>query len=383
MATLANRPQRLDVSEYLKQETQRSSGTQTQWWTEFEELYNKRLWHQLTKKVLEFVKTQSFPRLLDLYENFISDFETKMNCLTLTEMVGYIIAQMPSFESRIEFVTRMKDKVKANREATILCNVFIGRAMLEGGQMDQVKELLEQTNQLIDEETGVTSVHSRFYQLSSDYHQKMGNHCEFYRDALRYLGCQSVAQYDIEDSETKAQRAFTLSLAAILGESIFNFGELLQHPIVDAMKPEHRYMKDLLYAFNSGDLTKYEGLKPQWSQQPDLASHELQMRQKICLLSLMEQTFKSQNGLITFEEIAKQTRLPTNEVELLVMKALSLGLVKGTIDEVDQTVHLSWVQPRVLDKTQIEGMRKRLDKWFDDIHVIEKLLETRAHEIIN
>lgn len=383
MTTSANRPQRMDVSEYLRQQTQRSTGAETQWWTEFEELYNKRLWHQLTKKVYDFVKSQSFPHLLDFYENFISDFETKINGLTLIEIVGHIIGQMPTPESRVEFVTKMKEKVKNHREATILCNVFIGRAMLEGGQMDSVKELLETTNQLIEEETGVTSVHSRYYQLSSDYHQKMGNHCEFYRDALRFLGCQSAAEFDAEDTETKAQRAFTLSLAAILGESIFNFGELLQHPIVDAMKPENRYMKELLYAFNSGDLTKYEALQPQWSQQPDLASHELQMRQKICLLSLMEQTFKSANGLISFEEIAKQTRLPTIEVELLVMKALSLGLVKGTIDEVDQTVHLSWVQPRVLDKSQIESMRKRLDKWFDDIHVIEKLLETRAHEIIN
>ena len=53
------------------------------------------------------------------------------------------------------------------------------------------------------------------------------------------------------------------------------------------------------------------------------------------------------------------------------MKALSLGLVKGsiclshlsiclsiylsgTIDEVDQQVNMTWVQPRVLDYTQVK-----------------------------
>ena len=35
------------------------------------------------------------------------------------------------------------------------------------------------------------------------------------------------------------------------------------------------------------------------------------------------------------------------------MKALSLSLVKGSIDEVDQKVHMTWVQPRVLDREQV------------------------------
>jgi len=142
-------------------------------------------------------------------------------------------------------------------------------------------------------------------------------------------------------------------------------------------------MKELLLAFNSGDLARYETLRPQWSQQPDLVQNEIQMRRKICLLSLMEMTFKSNDGVITFADISKQTRIPINEIEVLVMKALSLGLVKGTIDEVEQTVHLSWVQPRVLDKNQIESMKSKLDNWFKDINQIENVLEKRAQEIIN
>ena len=38
---------------------------------------------------------------------------------------------------------------------------------------------------------------------------------------------------------------------------------------------------------------------------------------------------------------------------MLVMKALSFGLVKGSIDEIDQKVHMTWVQPRVLDLQQV------------------------------
>ena len=35
------------------------------------------------------------------------------------------------------------------------------------------------------------------------------------------------------------------------------------------------------------------------------------------------------------------------------MKALSLGLVKGSIDQLDQEVNMTWVQPRVLDINQV------------------------------
>lgn len=42
------------------------------------------------------------------------------------------------------------------------------------------------------------------------------------------------------------------------------------------------------------------------------------------------------------------------------MKALSVGLIKGNIDEVDQKVQMTWVQPRVLDLQQV-GHRTLVD----------------------
>lgn len=39
---------------------------------------------------------------------------------------------------------------------------------------------------------GISTVHGRYYQLSSDYHQINGQHALYYRDALRYLGCTDL-----------------------------------------------------------------------------------------------------------------------------------------------------------------------------------------------
>ena len=238
---------------------------------------------------------------------------------------------------------------------------------------------MKEIGPIIDQEAGVTPVHGPYFQLSSDYHQLIGNHADYYRNALRFLGCTNLEEEPVEDLE---RRAFALSLAALLGDSIFNFGELLQHPIVNYLKGSNSWVLELLYAFNSGNLDKFDALRPKWTAQPDLAAHEKQLRLKISLLCLMEMTFNSSNGVLTFTEVAQKTHLSEDSIELLVMKALSLGLVKGTIDEVEKKIYLNWVQPRVLDKTQITSLRNKLDNWSRDVRQMEKLLEDRIQEII-
>ncbi|KAL0155825.1 hypothetical protein M9458_050088, partial [Cirrhinus mrigala] len=69
-------------------------------------------------------------------------------------------------------------------------------------------------------------------------------------------------------------------------------------------------------------------------------------------------------------------------VELLVMKALSVGLIKGSIDEVEKKVHMTWVQPRVLDVQQIKGMKDRLDFWCGDVKNMAMLVEHQAQDIL-
>ncbi|XP_049511660.1 26S proteasome non-ATPase regulatory subunit 13 isoform X2 [Dermacentor silvarum] len=344
-----------DVGAYLKKQQEQSPPELSQQWAEFEELYNKRLWHQLTLKLLTFVRCpqmQQGSALFQMYENFISEFENKMKPLSLVEIAAQVSQSIPDMEQRLGFITKTKEK-----------------------------KVLEETESQAESLPGVTEVHGRFYQLCSDYHQQMGDHQAYYRDALRFLGCTSLDRIPMEEQR---QRAFALCLAALLGEGVYNFGELLAHPILECLQGTDRHwVVQLLSAFNSGSLAQYEALRPAWSLQPDLAACELSLRQKMCLLCLMEMAFQRPGSRLSFQEIAAQARLPLNEVEVLVMKALSLGLVRGTIDQVDGQVHMQWVQPRVLSREQIAGMKKRLDAWNADVASMEKLLETKAHEIIS
>lgn len=346
-----------DVTGYLKQQQSNSATPElaTEWHT-LEDLHNKKLWHQLTLKLTDFVKDAYFASgdgLIQLYENFISDFEHRINPLSLVEIILFVARQMTDANTAITFLEKTKEKVKSSDEAVILCKTTIGSLKLDISDLPATKKLIEEVEEMLNNLPGVTSVHGRFYDLSSKYYRIMGNHALYYRDALRYLGCVDIK--DLPEAEQQ-ERAFTLGLAGLLGEGVYNFGELLMHPVLESLRnTDKQWLIDTLYAFNSGNVDKFQNFKSAWGQQPDLASQEAKLMQKIQLLCVMEMTFTrpANNRQLTFHEIAQSAKVPVNEVELLVMKALSVGLIKGNIDEVDEKVQMTWVQPRVLDLQQV------------------------------
>uniref|UniRef100_A0A8D0CVS7 Proteasome 26S subunit, non-ATPase 13 n=1 Tax=Sander lucioperca TaxID=283035 RepID=A0A8D0CVS7_SANLU len=316
------------------------------------------LWHQLTLRLTDFVKDPCFKTgdgLIQLYDNFLSDFEHRINPLSLMEIILYVARQMKDPKDAITFLEKTKEKVKSSDEAVILCKTSIGRLKLEISDLPATKKIIEDVEEMLNNLPGVTSVHGRFYDLSSKYYRIIGNHASYYKDALRYLGCVEIT--DLPETE-KQERAFTLGLAGLLGEGVYNFGELLMHPVLETLRnTDKQWLIDTLYAFNGGNVEKFQGFKTAWGQQPDLATNEAKLMQKIQLLCVME-------------------------VELLVMKALSVGLIKGNIDEVDQKVQMTWVQPRVLDLQQIKGMKERLDFWCGDVKNMAMLVEQQAHDIL-
>ena len=67
--------------------------------------------------------------------------------------------------------------------------------------------------------------------------------------------------------------------------------------------------------------------------------------------------------------------MPLNEVELLLIKALSLKLIRGTLDEVDQNVRITWAIPHALDMDQITVMKDNLAAWQNKTETTMKFVE--------
>lgn len=375
------------MSQYLRTKETQAVGNEklAHDWSELENLYSKKLWHQLTVRLLEFVKNpalQSNRQLVELHENFIRDFEMRINPLSLMELVVLIIKQMTS-EEALAFLDKCEPKVKVNKEATALCLLTKGEIkLLQENNIEATKELLESVDGILKTMDGVSSVHGRFYLLLSELNRQMNETSEYYKSALKFLGCTDPSTLPLEEQRKHAE---LLAVAALVGEGIYNFGELLAHPVLNSLKrTQKEWLVSLMNAFNSGNIQEFERLKPQWSSNADLLKHEKLLRIKIKLLSIMEMTFKrpANARLLDFSEIAATSCINEDDVELYVMKAISKGLIKGHIDEVAKKVHMTWVQPRVLDRTQIGGMISRLDIWKKEIQSVESMVEKDAADIL-
>jgi 26S proteasome regulatory subunit N9 len=97
------------------------------------------------------------------------------------------------------------------------------------------------------------------------------------------------------------------------------------HPILDALdNTPHGWIKKLLFTFNEGNIGKFEALAPLFPQEAILQENYPFLRQKICLMALIESVFKrnANDRTLTFQTVAEETRLPLEEVEHLMMKAL-------------------------------------------------------------
>ena len=85
---------------------------------------------------------------------------------------------------------------------------------------------------------------------------------------------------------------------------------------------------------------------------------------------------------MSLADIGARTKLPIESVEFLLMKALSLRLIEGIIDQVNGTVSISWIAPRVLTMPEIEHMKDRLSLWLARVEKKSADLEVQSIGIV-
>ncbi|XP_073029552.1 26S proteasome non-ATPase regulatory subunit 13 homolog B-like [Primulina eburnea] len=367
----------------------------SEWYTALSDLYQRKLWHQLTLKLEQFVALTVFQAgdaLIQLYHNFITDFETKINLLKLAHFAVIVSRQYPEKMAAINYLEGVIEKLRTTKEMRIdepilYIKMQIATLKLENGDQKDCKRLLEEGKSTLDGMTDIDpSVYASYHWISSQFHKFRQEFAEFYKSALLYLAYTSIESFS---ESFKLDLAFDLSLSALLGENIYNFGELLAHPLIKSLlgtKVEWLYY--MIESFNSGDLVRYQELchvhRAALSSQPALVQNEKMLLEKINILCLMEIIFSrpSEERTIPLSIIADLTKLTVEDVESLLMKSLSVHLIEGMIDQVEGTVYVSWVQPRVLGIPQIKSLRERLDNWVDKVQTTLVSVEAETPDLV-
>jgi len=217
------------------------------------------------------------------------------------------------------------------------------------------------------------------------YRNSFGPSVDFYKAALMYLAYTPIETINLSIQQ---QLAVDLCVAAITSEEIFNFGEVVATPILISLRgTQNEWLLNLVHCLNDGDVHKFSVIMNSSSESSEkrsvLMKNQENIKEKLILLSIMNLVFSraSHDRNITFQDVAKATELRVNEVEWALMKALSLGLIRGIIDEIHSTIQVTWVQPRVLSKQNLQMISQQLDGWTDRVKETLLTVEDLAAEL--
>jgi len=283
------------------------------------------------------------------------------------------------------------DKTQATAEsapyiqAASLIKTEIVRRLCDLHRLDEAKETLDSIKSSMDRFMGIMEsvIHSHFYLASFQYYKLKGAAAEYFRHALLYLTYTPLPTIGVHQQQILAA---DVGMAALLGDDTYNFGELLQHSILRVLEnTPQAWIAQLLHAFNAGDIARFKGIFNEMKdKEAMLKKNQEFLNQKVRIMALMEMVLKRgpHSRKLSFEEIGKTCDLPVEQVEFMLMKSFSLRVVTGSIDEIDKSVQIKWVQPRVLNLNQIGQIRDRLKQWAKDVHNTAGYLQKSAPTLL-
>lgn len=370
------------------------------------QLFEGKLYHEVTLALSTFVNAPEHQGrgrlLLELEANFLTKFEKNLNQLAYARIYGAIVrssVEVAGVLTSAEGIGLLEAALAAKRERlgtepSLFLEMEAALLKLhgkgEGGDsLASVKAQLDEAKPIMDGLTGTTdtAVFQKYYAASSEYYKQAGPPEAFYRAALSLLGYAAVEDMPLGERRVLAT---DVALAALAGDGVYNFGEVLATPILGALEgTPNAWLGELLAVFSRGDVDAFNALlgthKDAYVAQPALVARSAFVKEKIALLAFMNLIFETPSHLrsLKFADIAKRARLDNDQVEWLAMRAMALGLVKGVIDEIDAVVEVSWVQPRVLDEVQVRHLVSQIDTLSEKSTTAHGLLADQTVELLN
>lgn len=386
------------------------------YYIKIESYCNQKLWHQLTMLVMDFVSDEAKATtlrptgdgenkntFLGLYSKVILVVASKINQLSLARIAAAVafcsLEAGSAPEESKKILQDLLDKLGSSRiniGAVLYLQSKLGLLTLQaGGETDanSKKESLDKiytmikTNgpllkQLVSDTPEAIAVNAAHYETSMTYYKIVGPPEAFYNEAVDYLNYYQPKEGS--EADTKSQTlAIDLCLAALTGEGVYNLGQIVNNPILKVLEstPE-AWLVELLKACALGNVGNFKKLcqekyPSQIASQPALVNMGQQMQEKITLLGLIELVFakSASERTLTFAEIAEGLEIPLEQVEWVIMRAFSVKLMEGSMDEIEGSVHVTWILPRALSPEQMTDLAGQFAAWATKVISTKEVME--------
>lgn len=403
------------MSSYLYELSKTCSAKTESLYRDLTVLNDQKLWFQLTQKleVLFFddgFKTEITNKQKQLiFQNFVEPIIKSLDDTKVTEFFIYVLNNdtEKSLEEKVKLLIGLKTKLlelddkkvnqndghikRINSKIIIDCEMIQYKLELNrlNESVDILKDALDTLENPLFENFVSIRAKLAYYKSILKLNKFNKEHNEYYYNSLLFISCYQKLLEDKYFNNALYLKETTLWVnfkpelyyAVLLADKIYHFNEIL----------DNQWVKTELFANNSVQSDKLEVLLEGVVSKHILEVNSAEYIKSINeILSLTNETAKEQLlkfliqkkalvnllGLIfnenaskkslTFSEISKKIQVEENEIELLLMKAMSLNLLQGKINQVDQLIKITWIQPRVMTGKEIMVLRDNLVQWKDN-----------------
>jgi 26S proteasome regulatory subunit N9 len=356
-------------------------------------LATAKLYHQLTQKLLEYLSQPCFndpaaaAELLAFYNGYIKSFDGKFNKLASLKILGIVAAQQAP-DAALDLVIAAEASLEGDRDAKFLWQALKAEKLSLCGKYEKAKDELEVLGKAITDAYEVAAaIQSQFHKTYALLWKKLTRPQEFFKSSIMYLAFTPLS--DIPEKD-RPRLAYEICVAALIAPEEFIFGELAQQELLKSLDgSQHAWIKDFVIAFAEGKFALYDEAlskhKAPFDAELELKNVESTvLRPKMSALALLELAFRKpkKQRRLTFDEIATHCRVDLKQVEHLIMRAMCVDLLKGSIDQVSSVVIVTWVKPRILDNARIEVMRDRMSTWAEQTGLIVAELQDKTPELL-
>lgn len=334
--------------------------------------------HELTGEIIKFLDAAAQSgmtgrEMIEFFNGFVKAHASKMSPLNLAKVLGRCcLGNDVDVETALGLVAGNESQLSKSKDAHILCKVLLAEIHMKKGKnlgdartvIDGVAEILADP---IYSHSVSGSVRGSYHLAASELYLSLGNDVEFYHNIVKFLTYTPVTEISAEILSRTTKQA---AVIALIHPEINDFGELLSLP---AFISAGGWTVDFLQAIHRGDFNGFEealrthSYHLQSHEQELMSKIDTSLRRKLTMIALAELAgfiAPEKNRRLSFLQISQHCRVPISDVEELVMTTMGTGrLIDGVIDEVDSTVVITSVKPRILDKDRILILKSRIESW--------------------
>lgn len=378
-------------------------------------LNDQKLWFQLTQKLEVLFFDDKFKAEITnkekqlIFENFVEPIIKSLDDTKVTEFFIYVLNNdiEKSVEEKVKLLNGLKTKLlelddkkvnqndgyiqRINSKIIIDCEMIQYKLELNklNESVDILKDALDTLENPLFE--NFVSIRSKlaYYKSILKLNKFNKEYNEYYYNSLLFISCYQKLLEDKYFNNALYLKETTLWVnfkpelyyAILLADKIYHFNEVLDNQWIKTESfANDSAQSDKLETLLEGVVSKHilevnsneyiKSINEILSLTNEAAKEHLLkfLIQKKALVNLLGLIFNenASKKSMTFSEISIKIQVEENEIELLLMKAMSLNLLQGKINQVDQLIKITWIQPRVMTGKEIMVLRDNLVQWKDN-----------------